>query len=118
VAGMPLPVAAPLTCACTPPSDAAPPVRFGVDTIAACAVPLTPAQLRSFCRSGATALPASLAGTSSATLTQRFLILPAGALVGVWGSASSLVLSDWVPLAQEVPGAPPAHSCCTRGAAC
>ena len=102
--GLPLPAAAPLTGACMLPDDSAPPVRFGVDTLASCAVHLTPAQLRSFCRNGISALPDSVAGNGGSVLTGRFLNLPTTSRVGVWGSSSTLTLADWVSVEQEVPG--------------
>lgn len=105
--GMPLPAAAPLTGACMLPDDSSPPVRFGVDTVGRCAVYLTPAQLRAFCRSGITALPESVAGSGGSVLTARFLNLPSSSRVGVWGSSSTVTLADWVPVEQEAPGTPP-----------
>lgn len=102
--GMPLPAAAPLTGACMVPDDSAPPVRFGVDTVATCAVHLTPAQLRSFCRNGLNALPDSIAGTGGRVLTDRFLNLPDTARIGVWGSSSTRNLADWIPVAKELAG--------------
>lgn len=103
--GMPLPAAAPLTGSCTLPDDSSPPVRFAVDTVATCAVHLTPAQLRSFCRNGLSSLPASIAGSGGSVLIDRFLNLPESSRVGIWGSSSTNTLADWVPVAQEVPGA-------------
>jgi hypothetical protein len=103
--GLSLPAAAPLTGACMLPSDGAPPVRFAVDAVASCAVHLTPAQLRSFCRNGISALPSSVAGKGGTVLTDRFLNLPEDARVGVWGSSDTRTLTDWVPISREVPGA-------------
>eukprot|EP00892_Ulva_mutabilis_P008943 jgi/Ulvmu1/6420/UM003_0049.1 len=103
-AGMPLPSAAPLTGACTAPTDLAAPARFGVNAAAACGVPLTPAELRELCRgSGGVAALGVSAADGAAALLPRYSGLVPGALIGSWGSADPSDLAQWIAIDQETP---------------
>lgn len=103
VNGIPLMTPA-LDGTCSPAVDTSPYVQFGSDTLSACTLMMTLAQLKRFCLGG------DVPGAPGATLpipeyfSGKLFGSELGLLVGVWGNSSAAEPSQWMTVQHSAPG--------------